>query len=425
MRRLPLFVLLAATLSLFTISTAQTAAQSASLAYAARGPYAVGTRDFVLPDPDPVGTERPLTVTLWYPAQAAADAAERMVYTVGTALFVPVTVPGQARLDAPPDASAAPYPLVIFSHGSGSSRVLSLFLTEQLASYGFVVLAAEHTPNAVLDSLNQDYFMAQIPPAYLFRPRDVLRLLTFADTLNTEGDFAGLLDTRRAAVVGHSFGGYTALAAAGAGLDFAALAAWCADNAGSPLDAQPELPYFIAPERPEWQYGACFLLNHAATLAALHGGATPPDAPWQSISDPRVAAVLVFAPWNAPALGQRSLAAVTVPAMMMVGSGDVVTPPERDTYNAFAWLGSTDKRLAVFEGANHFIFMDECPPFMTQYGFGWACSDAVWALPDAHAIINHLSVAFLRAVLLEDAAAAAALGPDAVQIDGVRYEVGE
>ncbi len=47
--------------------------------------------------------------------------------------------------NATPDKVASPYPLVIVSHGYPGSRVLLSYLTENLASKGYVVAAIDHT----------------------------------------------------------------------------------------------------------------------------------------------------------------------------------------------------------------------------------------------------------------------------------------
>jgi len=107
--------------------------------YAERGPYAVGTFDFIIED-----DTRPLAGTVWYPAQPSEE--DPATYLVAPTL----RVPGTAIRDAAPDETASPYPLVVLSHGSGGSSVLHLHFTERLASYGFVVIAADHPRNNVI-----------------------------------------------------------------------------------------------------------------------------------------------------------------------------------------------------------------------------------------------------------------------------------
>lgn len=49
--------------------------------YAQTGPYAVGTQDFIIDD-----VSRPLTVTVWYPANAPDEQQENAVYSSGLLL---------------------------------------------------------------------------------------------------------------------------------------------------------------------------------------------------------------------------------------------------------------------------------------------------------------------------------------------------
>ena len=54
---------------------------------------------------------------------------------------------GNAILDAPPDISGAPYPLVVWSHGAYLYRQTNAYLAEHLASQGFVVISGNHEDN--------------------------------------------------------------------------------------------------------------------------------------------------------------------------------------------------------------------------------------------------------------------------------------
>ena len=219
--------------------------------YGVRGPYPVGTREFVIED-----SARPLQVTVWYPALYPAGAPESTTYDTG---FFPLL--GQAIRDAAPDPSHGPYPLVIFSHGAGGFRYQSVFFTEHLASYGFVVIAADHPGSTTRDFLSNagDFraalemilggssgfarllahmerkanFGQNMSTSFALRPLDMLREIDFAETLTAAGGaLAGMIDTDRVAVTGHSFGGYTAMAVGGARLDFGALDQWCRQPEG-------------------------------------------------------------------------------------------------------------------------------------------------------------------------------------------------
>lgn len=366
-----------------------------------RGVFLVGTQEMVIKD-----RQRPLKLTVWYPASSADDHEQIVTYTDGPVKFL-----GQALRNAPPNLDAAPYPLVIFSHGSGGTRLQSLYFTEHLASHGFVVMAVDHKGNTAFDGiLVPDKYEENRVRNYIYRPKDVLRQLSFAEELTApQGKLAGLIDVERVAVTGHSFGGYTALAVGGARLNFDALNAWCSDPNNLKLDAQT-------------RGKVAYVRHHIEVFKEMYELDSLPKGLWPPTSDPRFKAVLAMAPWNAPIFGAEGLAQVKIPAMILVGSADRITVPQRDAYVFYELLGSPRKVLVTFEHGGHFIFVDECSELLHQFDLFEVCSDSVWDMTRVHDLINHLGTAFLRAVLYDDDEAARALAPEQVDFRGVQYK---
>jgi predicted dienelactone hydrolase len=361
--------------------------------YALHGPYAVGTMELMIED-----AERPLPVTVWYPA--ADDILEGPhTYMVE---MPPVAITGHAIPDAFPDLDHGPYPLVVFSHGIFLYRLQSVYLTEHLASYGFVVLALDHPGETLADQGAPSY------PGFVLRPSDITRVITFAEQLTKgEGALSGLIDTERVAVAGHSQGDLPALMLGGASLNLAALQDWCDENNQSGA-------FTFCGE----------LLEHAQDMATLAGLEDVPERSWPSVKDPRVDAIVTMAAVPVPMYGNEDLAEIDVPLMAMVGSADWVWPPGINLYRGYEAAGSSQKALVVFENAGHMLFANDCQsaPFFVDLGFFMGCSDAVWDMDRAHDLINHFTTAFLLAELYDDADAAAALAPDAVSFPGITYE---
>ena len=186
-------------LALFVIGIAtpgRTSAQRVDApTYGQHGAYAVGTRELHIDD-----ATRPLDATIWYPALNPGSADAATTYRDGL-----IAVTGSALPDAAVDPSGGPYPLVIFSHGNGGFRFQSLFFTERLASYGFVVMAIDHPDDTIREALAGSIDVDTLVEGIALRPLDMLRLIDYADALNSDGgDFDGLIDMARIGVTGHS-----------------------------------------------------------------------------------------------------------------------------------------------------------------------------------------------------------------------------
>jgi predicted dienelactone hydrolase len=124
---------------------------------------------------------------------------------------LPVTVwyPESRELDPRP-------PLVLYSHHSGGHRAVATFLMRHLASHGYVVAALDHYETASAHGRARDGETvvereARVERWIANRVPDLRLLLDHllgGDTTPTDPD------PQRVGVVGHSFGGWTALMAA-------------------------------------------------------------------------------------------------------------------------------------------------------------------------------------------------------------------
>ncbi len=346
--------------------------------YAQRGPYAVGTRDLSIED-----EARPLEVTVWYPTQGPDTPYAYPYSSLGLA--------GQALLDAPILVQEQKYPLVVFSHGSGGYRLQSLYLTEHLASYGFVVIAADHAGNTFLDETN----LENLSFSFAQRPLDVLRQVEFM-TLNNSTLFSDMVDVENIAVIGHSFGGYTALASAGARLNSEELG---------------RVSRFVGSE------------EDVTELIATHRDMSEaPSGLWPSTQVTNIKAVVGLAPAFSVAFGEEGLASITVPTLLLVGSTDRLTPPESEAAFIYDAISSDVRYLGIFENAGHFIFANACTPIVIQAGFFYACSDPVWDMQRAHDLTNHFTTSFLLAYLQNDTEALEALAPESIDFIGFQYK---
>ncbi len=359
--------------------------------YAVHGPFWVGTHEFVV-DAD---KERPLPVTIWYPALNAEGTKEAVTYYVMQG-NTDMSISGHALLDGNPDSTKGPYPLIILSHGGQGTRLISPYYTEHLASYGFIVMAPDHFGD--LMTAEPQSFTSRL----YHRPKDITRLIDEAAT-QTKG--AGLLkdmiDIDHVGVTGISFGGAAALLGGGATVNMGDLKVYC--------KAYPE-------------DGRCAeILDHTQDLATVAGLSTVPEGNWPSWSDSRVDAIVPIVP--GPQVIGEGAKTVSVPTLLIIASADTVVIPKYSNYSVWENLGSPSKTLVEFMNADHFFGIFKCAdgPWLAQAAYP-LCADRVWDMDRIHDLLDHYSTAFLLDVLKGDKEAHKALMPDAAQFAGVRYE---
>jgi len=195
---------------------------------AAYGDYKTGVRtlDVVNPDqidilqldnaeplPDPLPTyDRPLTLEIWYPADAAATGDTTLRAYLRDAV-TEVELQGQSIRDAAPVMNDGPFPLVILSHGYPGNRYLMSHLADNLASKGYVVVSIDHTDSTYRTQ-------AAFGSTLVNRSLDQIFVLNQIEQLSADsGSFlSGLVDANNTAVIGYSMGGYGAVITAGAGV---------------------------------------------------------------------------------------------------------------------------------------------------------------------------------------------------------------
>lgn len=371
--------------------------------YALHGPYWVGVMK--------IEAETPYRLTkgaIWYPALNLSGAEEITTYDFD---YYPdkgiLPIAGHALRDALPDTSGGPYPLVIYVHGYNHYWAASSWLCEHLASYGFVAIALDQFDNQ--GAQGQDF-----AESLLRRPQEVTWQIDYAATLTAaNGLLEGLIDVDSVAVTGASMGGYTTLMAGGAQFDWDHFKTWCQENRDRAF-------------APTFGANMCDIFNISylrPSLAAVAGIDLNQGGLWPSWGDSRIDAIIPLVPAYWPFWGPEGMKNITIPMLVMGGSGDrTLVPPMWDLI--YETAGSAQKTSVIFANADHPLTNVNCEaaPWLPDIlGYG-DCSDPVWDKERAQDLLNHFATAFLLATLKGDADAAAALTPDAAVFPGIIYE---
>jgi predicted dienelactone hydrolase len=271
---------------------------------------------------------RPIAMTLWYPAAVNTVETE---WSIGPFAF------GRGAVDAP-WRSEAPQPLILLSHGTGGSAAQLSWLAEALVQAGYVVLAVSHHGNTAAE--------AQTYPHGFVLPWERAQDLRLAlQAVLADAQWGPRIDRARIGAAGFSLGGYTALLLSGARHSGAAHADFCAAEPDSPSCALP-------PEA-----GFDFAALEALEAADAHYRASLERA-GDDYREPLVRATFLMAPALVPALDPRSLEALDVPMVIILGSRDAQTPLT-ESLQRLPDRASVEKPAPI-EGATHYVFLAPC-----------------------------------------------------------------
>lgn len=291
---------------------ASRAQEDAALPLAAAGPYEVGVQTVTLVDE--AREDRALVTEVWYPALDSR----------------PQTGEAGASRQAEPDPVGGPYPLVVFVHGNGGTRLDMPYLMIHLASHGYVA--------AALDHVEGDAHW----PSLVDRPLDVLLAIDRLAAAVPDG-LAAIIDGQRVGLAGFSYGGYTVIGLTGARIDPDTYRRSCA----------------LAANRRD---NACQYMADWQAITAYRSQFDPltPGDLWPATSDPRIQAVLAMAPSRRRLFGVDGLATATVPTLIMAGTADELADYRREAAFMFEHLGSVERHLLSFLDGGHFDFVT-CP----------------------------------------------------------------
>jgi predicted dienelactone hydrolase len=331
------------------------------------GEFAVGVRTLKLTQPDQVdvlayvpGTDaaprrdRTLTVDLWYPARPPRG-GRRAVYTASFPAEPPAppvsfSVPGIAVRNAA--AAGGGFPLIVVSHGYSNDPAAMAWLTENLASKGYVVAAIHHDDPPITDR-------TKYAEPLLRRPLDIVFV---AETLKKMLAAEHLVEPSRLALIGYSQGGYGVLTAAGATFD----------PTGPPTHLVP---------------GA--LLNPYVRGAPLE----------DAVKVKGLRAVVAISPAGGGKLaawGTEGLRGIHAPLLLIAGDMDRTVDYASGARAIFDTTLNSQRFLLTFKGGGHSLGLSPAPDAMRSrlWDLEWF-EDPVWRKERVNAIEAHFITAFL------------------------------
>lgn len=227
-------------------------------------------------------------------------------------------------------------PVIVISHGLGSEPASFEYLATHLASYGFAVAVPQH-PGSDAQQLRsllagRANEVAE-PNEFINRPLDVKYLLDELQRLDKLNPaFQGRMNLQRVGVIGQSLGGYTALALAGASLNFEQLQKDC-----QALNNSWNVSLLLqcrALELPRIQY---------------------------NLRDVRIKAAIAINPIDSSIFGKAGLSQIQVPVMIVSSSADTFAPALSEQIIPFTWL-NPGKYLVLIQNATHFSTIGETNP---------------------------------------------------------------
>jgi dienelactone hydrolase len=189
-----------------------------------RGPRPVGVRTIEVMD---TMRGRHFPCEVWYPA--AEQHAGQDLTAATQDVFSDTHAETPRRQLAVRDATAqlGHFPLIVFSHSSGGRRRQSTFLCTHLSSHGYIVAALDHSEVVApelrrAEGESDEQRAARVATWITSRVPDIRLLLDrLLDGAGVAGKGAGkgtagmagmTIDAGQIGLVGHSFGGWTALA---------------------------------------------------------------------------------------------------------------------------------------------------------------------------------------------------------------------
>ena len=251
--------------------------QTVAVGLAEQGEHGVGLREYAFVDPS--RDDRQVVFDVYYPAVTGSDSD---------------------MLDAEPDRSGAPYPVIV------SSGFTANIFGQHLASHGFVHVGA----------VGQKASDTDPGPEMIAFPLDLAIGLDGFEALDESDPLAGLAATDNAGATGYSFDAWNTLMMAGASVDpdhhsdvcTTLPEGWNTSYQSTECDDSESWDEFVA-------YGT-------------ETGVATPEGLWNPVGDERIRAAMPMGPWGYAFMGPSSLEQIDIPTLYLAGNYDSYYPTD-------------------------------------------------------------------------------------------------
>ncbi|MEH2009485.1 alpha/beta hydrolase [Nostoc sp.] len=265
-------------------------------------------------------------------------------------------------------------PVIVISHGLGLDSSNFQYLATHLASYGFAVVVPNHPGSdakQLHSLLNRRAIEVAEPGEFKDRPLDITFILNQLEKDNqSDSRFKGHLNLQQVGVFGQSLGGYTALALAGAKINFQQLK----------QDCQP------AALQNTWNMS--LLLQCRALELSI--GKSDKD---YNLRDKRVKAAIAVNPITSSIFGKAGLSQTKTPVMIVSSSDDTVAPALAEQILPFSWFTNSQKYFVMLVGGTHFSTIGNGNPANQQIALP---ADMIGDASQARRYMNVLSLSFFQ-----------------------------
>ena len=338
---------------------------------AALGSYEIGTQSVVVASPEsvmlsPKGVSRSvrkIKARIWYPAKIKKGAARTKFTHIlpkpdgnGPEFTISSLAVDHAQI-----AMGRQFPLVIISHGYNGWDTFMTWLTENLATKGYIVVAIDHADQR---AVNPADLPASFGNVIINRATDIRVVINYMTNRAAAPDdtLGQAIDAKNIGLVGYSMGGFGVLGAAG-------------------LDYDPLSPVFG--QLPDEARTSIFASQALGKPLGARIKAVVAMAPFGGRPDSRV--------WTSAAV-----AAFTKPVLIIDGDQDDIVDAKHGVTWIFDQMASNRRHFLLYQNARHNVGGNPPPPeaesdFSTREYF----AEPVWRTERINAINQHFITAFL------------------------------